>query len=114
MGEFKQGKLSPWDYMWQDKQGRRFVGMVMFPSKRKREGRYLWEMKQQIVSAYNSKRYVPMTILYQDTFLDLDGRVWDVSEQNNIVTIQDLAGNYYRVRISDVLHIESDEQDELR
>lgn len=36
MGEFKQGILPHWDYMWKDGAGNRLVGMVMFPEKRKR------------------------------------------------------------------------------
>ncbi|MFX3623593.1 MAG: hypothetical protein ACE3JP_06000 [Ectobacillus sp.] len=103
MEEFKQKRLPHWEYMWQDKQGRRFVGMVLYPSQRKREGRYLWEMKKRVAEAYKSQDYVPMTILQGDAFLDIDARIWDVKE--NQITIKDAAGNYYTIRMSEILHI---------
>lgn len=106
MEEFKQKRLTHWDYIWKDEQGRRFMGMVLLPANRKRAGRYLWELKKQLADAYKSKLYVPITILHQDSFLDIDGRICAVSADGNVITIQDLAGSYYTVRISDVLHIE--------
>ena len=33
MGDFKQGILPHWDYMWKDRAGNRFMGMVMYPEK---------------------------------------------------------------------------------
>ncbi len=35
MGDFKQGILPHWDYMWKDRAGNRFMGMVMYPEKKK-------------------------------------------------------------------------------
>jgi hypothetical protein len=103
--EFEQKRLSSWEYMWQDKAGRRFVATVLFPGQRKREGRYLWEMKKRIAEAYKSQDYVQMTILHHDDFLDLDARIWHVKEEDNSITIRDASGNYYTIRMSDVLHI---------
>ena len=33
MGDFKQSILPHWDYMWKDRAGNRFMGMVMYPEK---------------------------------------------------------------------------------
>ncbi|WP_028399348.1 hypothetical protein [Ectobacillus panaciterrae] len=105
MKEFEHKRLSSWDYMWQDKEGRKFVAALLFPGQRKREGRYLWEMKKRIADAYKSQDYVPMTILHHDSFLDIDARIWSVQEAENSILIKDAAGNYYTIRMSDVLHI---------
>ena len=37
MGDFKQGILPHWDYMWKDRAGNRFMGMVMYPEKSVRQ-----------------------------------------------------------------------------
>ncbi len=99
-------RLSRWDYMWQDKRGQRFVGTVLFPGTRKREGRFLWEMKKRIFEAFKSQDFVSMTILHKGSFLDIDARIWDVREENNRVTLRDASGKYYYIQINDVLHIE--------
>ncbi|MCP8968536.1 YolD-like family protein [Ectobacillus ponti] len=104
-------RLTSWDYMWQGADGKRYAGMVLLPWERKKEGRYLWEMKKRIADAYKSKAYVSVTILQGDSFLDLDGRVAHVSEEKSMVTLQDAAGNVHRFRMSDVLHI-GDQQEE--
>lgn len=105
MEDFKHKRLSYWDYMWQDKMGRRFVGTILLPQNRKREGRYLWELKKRIADAYKSQDYVSMTILYRDSFLDIDARIWNVREEEGSITIKDASGNYYTIRMRDVLHI---------
>ncbi len=33
MGDFKQGILPHWDYMWKDGVDNRFMGVVMYPQK---------------------------------------------------------------------------------
>lgn len=104
--EEKDMRLSRWDYMWQDKVGHKFVGAVLYPGKRKREGRYLWEMKKKIVDAYKSQEFVSMTILHNDSFLDIEARIWDVVEEKNRVTVRDASGTYYFIQMKDVLHIE--------
>ncbi len=105
MEEFTPKRVPHWDYMWQDEEGRQFAGMFLFPAKRKQEGNSLFKIKKTIQDAYKSKKYIPMTILYREDFLDLDARVWEINDEESLVTIKDIDGNYYDVRISDVIHI---------
>ncbi|MDG4658405.1 hypothetical protein P6P90_07105 [Ectobacillus antri] len=106
MKEFEQKSLFGWDYMWRNKEGKKVVGALLFPSQRKKEGRYLWEIKKRIINAYKSQDYVSMTILYHDSFLDLDARVWTIEEKSGKIIVKDAAGEFYHIRMSDVLHID--------
>ncbi|MGE7864493.1 hypothetical protein ACQKOA_26270 [Bacillus mobilis] len=46
MGDFKQGILPHWDYMWKDRAGNRFMGMVMYPEKLKCSAKMLQKIKR--------------------------------------------------------------------
>lgn len=48
MGDFKQGILPHWDYMWKDRAGNRFMGMVMYPEKRKCSAKMLQKIKEHM------------------------------------------------------------------
>ncbi|MBO9128431.1 hypothetical protein [Bacillus sp. 165] len=104
MEDFTPKRMPHWDYMWQDEKGQQFVGMFLFPE-RKQEGNSLFKIKKAIRDAFISKKYIPMTILYRNDFLNLDARVWEIDESESLVTLKDLEGNYYDVRISDIMHI---------
>ncbi|GAA3328447.1 hypothetical protein GCM10020331_072450 [Ectobacillus funiculus] len=63
MGEFKQKRLTHWDYMWKDEQGRRFMGMVLLPANRKKSGAlFMGIEKNSLLMHTKSKLYVPITI----------------------------------------------------
>ena len=55
MGDFKQGILPHWDYMWKDRAGNRFMGMVMYPEKRKCSAKMLQKIKRAYEEAIEIK-----------------------------------------------------------
>ena len=64
MGDFKQGILPHWDYMWKDRAGNRFMGMVMYPEKRKCSAKML----QKIKRAYEQAVEIKVTVQVQHTY----------------------------------------------
>lgn len=102
MREFKQGILPHWDYMWKDAEGRRVVGMVLFPEKRKRAE----EVVKQLKAAYEKEIKIRATIKYQHTNQYIEGCVVYFDEEAPIFTMQDLDENMHHLFIKDIVSIE--------
>ncbi|ABS21398.1 hypothetical protein ACRS6Y_02470 [Bacillus cytotoxicus] len=98
MGEFKQGALPHWDYMWKDEAGRRLVGMVMFPERRK----HMKEIVERIKVAYEQGNKIKMTVKVQHTYQHVEGTVVYFDEEAPVFTIQDKEENFHHIFIKDV------------
>ncbi|MEH7459551.1 hypothetical protein CON65_08605 [Bacillus pseudomycoides] len=102
MGEFKQGILPHWDYMWKDGTGRRFVGMVLFPEKRK----YVREVIEKTKVAYEQGKQIRVTVKVQHTYQNVEGTVVYFDEEAPVFTVQDHEENFHHLFIRDVLRVE--------
>ncbi|MDM5187635.1 hypothetical protein QUF99_09965 [Bacillus sp. DX4.1] len=102
MGEFKQGILPHWDYMWKDGTGRRFVGMVMFPEKRKRAEDVIEKLKV----AYEQETKIRASVKFQHTYQNVEGTVVYFDEEAPVFTVQDKDENFHHLFIKDILRVE--------
>ncbi|EEL51574.1 MULTISPECIES: hypothetical protein [Bacillus cereus group] len=102
MGEFKQGILPHWDYMWKDGAGNRLVGMVMFPEKRKRTK----EVIEKLKVAYEQETQIRATVKFQHMNQFVEGTVVYFDEEAPVFTMQDKEGNLHHLFIKDILRIE--------
>ncbi|KEK23620.1 hypothetical protein [Bacillus gaemokensis] len=102
MGEFKQGILPHWDYMWKDAKGKRFVGMVMFPAKRK----YVEEVITKLKMAYEQESKVRAAVKFQHTYQHVEGIVVYFDEEAPVFTMQDKEENFHHLFIKDILSVE--------
>ncbi|AIK40629.1 MULTISPECIES: hypothetical protein [Bacillus] len=100
MGEFKQGILPHWDYMWKDGTGKRFVGMVMFPEKRTEE------VIEKLKVAYEQEIHIRATVKFQHMNQYVEGMVVYFDEEAPVFTMQDKDENFHHLFIKDILRIE--------
>ncbi|PFE04084.1 hypothetical protein COE15_09720 [Bacillus cereus] len=102
MGEFKQGILPHWDYMWKDGAGNRLVGMVMFPEKRKRTK----EVIEKLKVAYEQETKIRATVKLLHMKQYVEGMVVYFDEEAPVFTMQDKDENFHHLFIKDILRIE--------
>ncbi|MFD0768699.1 hypothetical protein ACFQZ1_07200 [Bacillus sp. CGMCC 1.60114] len=103
MGEFKQGILPHWDYLWKDEEERKFVGMVMFPEKRKRTK----EIIQQLKTAYEQEQNVLVVAKLQNSIQKVKGTIEYFDEESPIFTMQCKDENFYHIFVKDIVRLEN-------
>ncbi|ENQ3077606.1 hypothetical protein [Bacillus multifaciens] len=105
MGEFKQGILPHWDCFWKDEKGRKFVGMVMFPEKRKR----MKEIIGQLKKAYEQERSVLVVARLQNSIQKVKGTIAYFDEESPVFTMQCKDEIFYHIFLSDIVRVEHQE-----
>lgn len=105
MGEFKQGILPHWDCFWKDEKGRKFVGMVMFPEKRKR----MKEIIGQLKLAYEQERNVLVVAKLQNSIQKVKGTIAYFDEESPVFTMQCKDEIFYHIFLSDIVRVEHHE-----
>ncbi|WP_440603254.1 hypothetical protein [Bacillus sp. GB_SG_008] len=105
MGEFKQGILPHWDYFWKDEKGRKFVGMVMFPEKRKR----IKEIIQQLRTAYEQEQTVLVAAKLQNSIQKVKGTIAYFDDESPIFTMQCKDENFYHIFVKDIVYVKNNE-----
>lgn len=102
MGDFRQGILPHWDYMWKDKSGKRFVGMVLFPAEQEKVRR----MAEQLKIAYEQERVLILSVKYKHTFRKIEGKIVHFDEEAPVFTLQSKDDHIHHIFVEHVLRIE--------
>ncbi|EEL29801.1 hypothetical protein P4K71_10670 [Bacillus cereus] len=105
MGDFKQGILPHWDYMWKDRAGNRFMGMVMYPEKRKCSAKML----QKIKRAYEEAVEIKVTVQVRHKYQYVEGMIVYFDEEAPVCTMIDKDENPHHIFVKDILRIEHSE-----
>ncbi|CAM4117150.1 hypothetical protein BAMA_13275 [Bacillus manliponensis] len=102
MGDFKQGILPHWDYMWKDKSGKRLVGMVLHTEKHVQVKKTI----AQLQKAYERELELILSVKYKHTFRKIEGKIVHFDEDAPVFTLQGMDDHIHHIFIEHVLRIE--------
>ncbi|GGE70576.1 hypothetical protein [Priestia taiwanensis] len=97
-------RIPHWDYVWENDENKKMMGMIIFPNS---QGKHMHIMKKMLKEAHRSKKTVPITILQDNTIVELQAVVWEVDFMESAITLKDLYGNFHDVRMYNVINIGS-------
>lgn len=102
MGDFKQGILPHWDYMWKDKSGKRLVGMVLHTEKYMQAKNTVEQLKK----AYEQELVLILSVKYKHTFRKVEGKIVHFDEDAPVFTLQGIDDHIHHIFVEQVLRIE--------